>query len=68
MEEVSIVVTQPNTTHQCAEISIRDDNLLEGDETFSVTVSSQNDNAVILKSSSVVITILDDDGNNCRYC
>ena len=58
--ELSVTVTPPATT-QCIAINITDDNVREGDEHFSVTVRSP-DNPVVLRVSTAVVTIKDNDG------
>ena len=57
---VNITVTPPTTT-TCHTINITDDSIREGDETFSVVVSSPDD-PVDLRTSTAVVTIRDDDG------
>ena len=61
--EIPIAIMSPNTS-LCSEIFIEDDNLHEGNETFSVYISSPDDDAVILTSSSLAIMIQDDDGKD----
>ena len=53
----------PPATTECTVVNITDDNIREGNETFSVVISSP-DNPVILRASTAVITIKDDDGKD----
>ena len=59
-DEVGITVTPP-TTIMCHTINITDDNIREGNETFSVIVSSPDD-PVELRMPTTVVTIKDNDG------
>ena len=51
----------PPQTGQCSEVNITDDSVREGQERFSVSISSLND-AVILGSSTATVIIQDNDG------
>lgn len=62
LENVSILISPPDATG-CANVIITDDDIREGEETFSVTISSTDD-AVLLGSSTAVVTIRDDDGKH----
>lgn len=56
-------IFQPETARlqpHCSNISIRDDNILESDESFSVTLSS-SDSAVVTDPSTTTVTIINDD-------
>ena len=57
---VELVIIPPDTSG-CATIAIYEDEKLEGNEMFSVTVTSSNP-AVLLSSSTAVVTIKDNDG------
>lgn len=46
---------------QCVSVNIRGDNLVEGNEEFRVTFSSDNERDEIVENTTVV-TIIDDDG------
>lgn len=54
------------TNQVCTEIVIFDDNILENDETFTVSMESLSESIVILTDSSTV-TITDNDGV-CLVC
>ena len=62
LDEVSIVLTPPEI-NGCSPVALVDDNVREGEETFSVTLSPP-DEAVDLRSSSAVVTIQDNDGES----
>ena len=46
---------------RCVDITIIDDDSLEGDQTFTVTLSTSDPNVVIV-TSRINITIIDNDG------
>ena len=46
---------------QCVNITIEDDEALEGDETFTVTLAT-SDPIVMLETNETTITIVDNDG------
>ena len=46
---------------RCVDISVVDDNALEGDQTFTVTLSTP-DPAVMLGNNIISIIIIDNDG------
>ena len=49
----------------CFDLSINGDEIREGDEMFTVTITVGNSNDVIVGSNTVTVTILDDnDGMN----
>ena len=54
------------TNQVCTEIVIFDDNILENDETFTISMESLSESIIILTDSSIV-TIMDDDGV-CLVC
>ena len=57
-----------SNTRECSEVPITDDNIYEDDETFSVTLTT-GDEDVTLEPDSGVVTITDDDGGlNCVCC
>ena len=60
LAEVTIVLTPPDLDG-CSSVAVVNDNVREGEETFSVTVSSP-DEAIDLRSSTAVVTIQDNDG------
>lgn len=68
IEEVSIVISPPDIIG-CTDVTLINDNIREGEENFSVTISSSDD-AVLLGLSAAVVTIEDDDGkhlySHCR--
>ena len=49
-------------TEQDIEIQISNDNLLEGTESFLLTVSSQNVFTIIGNHANTTVRIIDDDG------
>ena len=46
----------------CHNISVTDDIIVESNETFTITVETSNPNDVIVVPSTVLVTIVDDDG------
>lgn len=68
VEQVSIVISPPDITG-CTDVTLINDNIREGKENFSVTISSPDD-AVLLGLSAAVVTIEDDDGKHLysHYC
>ena len=46
----------------CHNISVTDDIIVESNETFTITVETSNPNDVIVGPSTVLVTIVDDDG------
>ena len=50
-----------SSTRACSDISITPDDILEDDETFSVTLTT-GDGDVTLEPDTSVVTITDDDG------
>ena len=50
-----------NSATRCADISITDDDVFEGDQTFIVTLTTP-DTSVVLGSTDTVVTITDNDG------
>ena len=61
-----VLVFSPNISRVCVNISIEDDELVEIDEDFSVSLSS-SDFVTIHPNSSKDIIILDNDGMNLMY-
>ena len=55
-----------SSTRVCSDISITPDDIYEGDETFSVTLTT-GDGDVTLEPDSGVVTITDDDGGICCF-
>ena len=52
----------------CQSVTVIGDDIMEGNETFTVVMTPENDLDDIIGSSSVTITILTDaDGNKYRY-
>ena len=51
------------TARQCTNVQVLNDNILESDETFSVTLSS-TDGSVNFANQSSVVTIIDNDGQS----
>ena len=62
--EVSMVrVVSAATTESCIDITVNDDSILEGIESFTVNLESAEDHSVQIGSiSSALIMILDNDG------
>lgn len=58
---MTVVFSTGNTTSQCIEIYIVDDEALEGNQTFIVFLNS-SDSGVLLDNSVTTVTILDNDG------
>ena len=56
----TVILNDTATSEQC-HIDITDDLLCEPDERFYISLLSLNDNCVV-DSSSIAVTILDDDG------
>ena len=53
----------PPSPSECFSIEILDDNVLEGDQEFTVTITNTSDNAAISTTSSVsTVHILDNEG------
>ena len=46
----------------CHNVSVTDDIIVESNETFTITVETSNPNDVIVGPSTVLVTIVDDDG------
>ena len=59
-EQFTIPSTTPLNQDVCFDLSINGDEIREGDETFTVTITVGNSNDVIVGSSTVEVTILDD--------
>ena len=53
----------------CHNISVPDDIIVEDSETFTITVETSNQNDVIMRPTTAIVTILDDDGkyNQWKY-
>ena len=64
MEAIFMVGLTSPGQRACSFISIIDDNMVEGDHDFSVSLSSVNLNGVTISvpSSTATVTILDNDG------
>ena len=65
VDYTSITVTlifDGSNTRQCNEVAITDDNIYEDDETFSVTLTT-GDEDVTLEPDNGIVTITDDDGS-----
>ena len=60
----NVTLTATVTSEQC-HIDIIDDDLCEPDETFYISLISLNDNCVV-DSSSIPVTIVDDDGRSAN--
>ena len=46
----------------CHNVSVTDDIIVESNETFTITVETSNPNDVIVGPSTILVTIVDDDG------
>lgn len=55
------VTGSTNGATRCVNITIIDDNALEGEQTFSVILTTE-DSAIILGIPTAIVTIQDDDG------
>ena len=61
-----ITITADSTGEHCADISVLEDTLFEGDETFTVTLAVANPSSgVTLDNDVVEITITDNEGKYC---
>ena len=62
--EIFMVLTflagSANGTMRCFDITIEDDTALEGEETFTVTLTTQD--SVLLEEDEILVTISDNDG------
>ena len=54
------------TQHQCADIQLVDDSILENDEIFLVSLSS-SDSAVLTSPNTTSVTINNDDSKLLQY-
>ena len=67
------VLTIPSTTtvrnFVCRSIGVPDDMIVEGSETFTISVETTNPNDVIIGPSTTTLTIVDGDGryNSPKY-
>ena len=57
---------QPGRIEECAEITIQEDTILEGSETFSIQVNTRDQN-VTLTPANTTITIEDNDSKTIRF-
>ena len=64
MTSVVFPVGSENNDTLCVNITIMDDNLIEGDEVFTVTVMSAFDTSQTIGIGVTDVTILDDESNN----
>ena len=55
-----------NGTTKCVDIFVRDDETLEGNQTFTVAIATSDSN-VMLGTDVTVISIVDNDGNAINY-
>ena len=55
------VPTLDTDAMQCVNVTIEDDEALEGDETFTVTLATSDRN-VVIEMNVTIITIMDNDG------
>ena len=55
------VIFQPTDTRQCVPLGITEDNILEDDETFTLTLESQQNSVVVLNSNTARVVIENDD-------
>ena len=63
---VSQVLTfQPGSDRQCVEVAIVNDDELENEEQFTVTITTDEDR-VTLEPDSTTVTITDDDGEGLK--
>ena len=46
----------------CHNITVTDDMIVEGSETFIITVETSNPNNVIMGLNTAIVTIIDNDG------
>ena len=51
-----------DSTSQCVNISVTDDAALEGNQTFTVTLTTSDPDVLLLGNDMTVITIEDNDG------
>ena len=59
---VFVTFTTPATAPQCIMINLLDDDIYEGDETFTATISSVSPGGTIGTQDTTTITIVDNDG------
>ena len=59
---LAITSTMAVGSFVCHNISITDDMIVEGSETFTITVETSNPNDMIMGPSTAIATIIDDDG------
>ena len=63
-DSISVILTfDDSTSTACTEVNILGDNVPEGDELFTLTLSTEDDSVTIRNSSDILaISIIDDDG------
>ena len=68
-EVLTIPSTMAVSNFVCHNVSVPDDMIVEGSEAFTITVETSNPNDVIMGPSTVLVTIVDDDGkyNQPKY-
>ena len=59
--EVFTAGSTDNTT-RCVDITIIDNNVLEGDKTFTVALTTADPDVMLLSAGETVVTITDNDG------
>ena len=65
---VFVTFTAPSTAPQCITITLLDDDIYEGDETFTATISSVSPGGTIGTQDTTTITIVDNDSKfNCKH-
>jgi len=62
---VTTVTFQPEDTEKTINVKIVNDEVLEGEEMFSATLTSTDKNAIVSTQDTVKITIIDQDGRFC---
>ena len=57
----------PESSRLCVNIPITNDTVVEGNETFTVTVTSNDTTVQTGPNSNSTVTIIDNDGRQCRH-
>ena len=60
-EVLAITSTMAVGSFVCHNISVTNDMIVEGSETFTITVETSNPNDVIMEPSTAIVTIVDGD-------
>ena len=61
-EVLTIPSTAAVSTAVCRDITVPGDMIVEGNETFAISVEASNPNDVIMGQSTATVTIVDNDG------